>query len=90
MANVFVKPINKDGKAVRVPDMANKGRPLAAGGEWKPLNQYWQRRIDQRDVIDATNEQLAVQAASSAAAAPVEPQPAAAPSSKSSGSKTDK
>ncbi len=65
MQNVFVKPNG----AVNVPDPATH-KPLAAGGEWKPKNQYWVRRITQGDVIDGTEAQLAAQAPAAAPAAP--------------------
>lgn len=54
MANIFIKPgsIEIEGEAViafvRDPET---GVPLAHEGEWKTRNQYWTRRIRDRDVI---------------------------------------
>jgi hypothetical protein len=65
MNNVFVKP---NGPVI-VRDPVTR-KPLAAGGEWKPKNQFWVRRITQGDVIDATAAQTAAQAAPAKPAAP--------------------
>lgn len=59
MKNVFVKPapmtdpVTKKPIARVVPDPQQRGRPLAADGEWKPLNSYWAARLRDGDVIEA-------------------------------------
>jgi hypothetical protein len=84
MPNVFVKPVLIDGKPAIVPDPVTR-KPLAAGGEWKPQNQYWLRRVAQGDVIDATADQTAAQAQQkpgpTLGPSPVPPAPAAQASS---------
>lgn len=53
MRNVFLKPALDDaGKSKVVPDPQNDFRPLAGDGEWKPLTNYWVRRLRDGDVIE--------------------------------------
>ncbi len=70
MRNVFVK-IAVAGNILRDPLTKAALKPT---GEWKPANSFWLRRIADGDVVDATKEQTAAQAAAkvSAAAAPAE------------------
>lgn len=85
MNNVYLKPRRVDDKAVLIRD-PQTGKPLDAAGEWKPLNQFWSRRLAQGDVVDGTAAQTKKQAAAptppaaeSEAAPKAEPaQPAAA------------
>ena len=70
MNNVYVRPCQIDGQPAVLPD-PQTGEPLAAGGEWKPRNAFWLRRIAQRDVIEGAPEV--------ATAAPASPPPKPAP-----------
>jgi len=84
MNNVFLKPRQVDGQPVLVRD-PQSGKPLDAGGEWKPLTQFWSRRLAQGDVVDGTAEQNKKQAAASAAAAQaLEPPPPPSPAAPAS------
>lgn len=78
MNNVFIKPRMIDGTPAIVRDPVTKD-PLAAGGQWKPKNQFWVRRINDGDVIDETAAQqekaAAAKAKSPQVAAPVDAAP---------------
>ena len=58
MQNVFIKPapmmdpVTTVPIARVVPDPQQGGRPLAATGEWKPLNSYWAARLRDGDVVE--------------------------------------
>lgn len=58
MKNIFIKPApmadpdTKKPIARVVPDPQQRGRPLAAGGEWKPLDSYWAARLRDQDVVE--------------------------------------
>jgi hypothetical protein len=79
MQNVFIKPapmtdpVTKVPIARVVPDPQQGGRPLAATGEWKPLNSYWAARLRDDDVVEI-NPPL------EPAPAPVQPKPDPKPS----------
>ena len=64
MKNVYVRPCRLDtvGATAIVPD-PRTGKPLAAAGEWKPLDQFWSRRLRDRDVEEVTPPALAAPAA---------------------------
>ncbi|WP_316234969.1 MULTISPECIES: DUF2635 domain-containing protein [unclassified Bradyrhizobium] len=53
MKNVFVKPArDADGNPMLVRDPQTM-TPLDPAGEWKPLSQFWSRRLRDADVIEA-------------------------------------
>ena len=85
MQNVYVKPrVDPPGAAVIIPDPAAGGRALTAEGDWKPLDQFWTRRLRDNDVEVATPPAIAAPASAAqvngtAQAAPTAPAPAAAP-----------
>ncbi len=61
--NVFIKPAPMTDDAGApiarvVPDPDQRGRRLAASGEWKPLNAYWAARLRDGDVIEAEPPRL--------------------------------
>jgi hypothetical protein len=69
MDNVFIKPrVDADGKPMLVRDPRTK-KPLDANGEWKPKDQFWVRRIRDKDVVDITPKKDAPAAAAPAAPA---------------------
>ncbi len=45
-------PDSKKPIARVVPDPQQRGRPLAADGEWKPLDTYWAARLRDGDVVE--------------------------------------
>lgn len=49
--NVFLRPRLIDGKPAMVRDPASLV-PLAAAGEWKPRDFFWERRLRDGDVIE--------------------------------------
>lgn len=58
MTRIYLKPMaGRDS-----PDPAKGGELLPAGGDSVPLNAYWQRRINDGDVVEAEPEK-AVKAA---------------------------
>lgn len=50
MERLYIKPARK-GLVVRDPETM---RPLAEGGEHKPRNSHWIRRLNDGDVVNAT------------------------------------
>lgn len=79
MENVYVKPAPAAaGGVVLVRDPFSL-KPLDEAGEWKPGNQYWTRRIRDKDVIVSSPPTAVTSAPAAPAPAPVEPVPAAAP-----------
>jgi hypothetical protein len=69
---LFLRPArDADGQPLLVRDPQSM-RPLKPEGEWKDSSTYWQRRIRDRDVTDATAEVNAI-APSVAAAMPASP-----------------
>jgi hypothetical protein len=50
--NIFIKPVQIEGKPAVVPDPETH-LPLKAEGEWKPLSMYWARRLRDVDVVKA-------------------------------------
>lgn len=48
--HIFIKPVDT---AVKIRD-PKTGKPLAAAGEWKVDGSYWQRRLRDKDVVEAT------------------------------------
>jgi len=56
MRNVYIRPRlidDHDDARATVPDPVT-GKPLAAAGEWKPLDQFWSRRLRDHDVEELT------------------------------------
>jgi hypothetical protein len=74
MSNVFIKPsvIEIEGEQVvalvRDPET---GIPLDANGEWKPMSQFWARRLRDRDVVAADADAGTERKADTSPAAPV-------------------
>lgn len=67
--NVYLVPArDASGDAKVVPDPMT-GRPLDAGGENKPLDPYWRRRLIDGDVTQGSPPALSAPAASDASAA---------------------
>jgi hypothetical protein len=59
MSNFYLKPVrDAAGKSMLVRDPSS-GKPLDPKGEWKPRNQFWTRRVLQRDAIEAEPESVA-------------------------------
>jgi len=77
MDNVYLKPAPLAGGGVALVRDPLSMKPLDADGEWKPKNQYWTRRIKDKDVIVSTpTEATAVASRQSATPIPpVEPMP---------------
>jgi hypothetical protein len=69
MSNVVIKPRLIDGSPAIVRDPATL-QPLKAGGEAKPLDSYWARRLRDGDVVEVSDADAA---AADLSAAPAEP-----------------
>lgn len=65
MDRYFLKPA--EGRTVRSPQ--HGGQPLDRAGRWLDPSAYWQRRLDDGDVVDDTKAQIEREAEAATAAA---------------------
>ncbi|ABQ38496.1 DUF2635 domain-containing protein [Bradyrhizobium sp. BTAi1] len=78
MENVYLKPAPADGGGVVLVRDPASLKPLDAAGEWKPGNQYWTRRIRDKDVVVSSPPAATAVASAPAAPAPAPAEPIAA------------